>query len=372
MKFFSKRNKKIYREISPIRHGIGRYNRNTRDHLVIMNDELRNRISSEINFITSRNDFIEFFLLFEDQNAGKIFLDSNKVDDFSLAELGYKMSDYFEFENFYIQEKFSDEFLTRRDSETGKIENVKNNVKYFDDPKIFDLVEFIILFSKKEKRIDVTKRFNDILSEENSSFKIINGTIVKEEGESLSTIKNLLKDENLKKKLEDFEYYDDNEDYFNTSKISMEILNIIFSDYIDKNKKKEIGKNIKKIVNNLIVKQGNLKEKTEDLYNYLNDTLFLLKDLNNNIYNIRHTEKSTIQTKNNYIYKLISNYNISLVELSLSNLKDSFIFTENWEKIKKEYLDKYQINKGIRFINKKSTANLDNPLDDIDPADIPF
>lgn len=368
MKFFSKRNKGLYRNIGRPGHYYARREISARDGDIV-SDELRNRISSEINFIISRDDFLEWFILFENQKKEKIYLNPDKVNEFSLAELGYKMSDYFNFDGFSIKKiEYIDPDVTKKNNTNTKSEDPEDAILYFDDPKTFDLIEFIILFSKKSKRDEITKRFNDIFNEEESPFEIINGTIRKKEGEDLDVLSSLLKDTNLKQKLEDFQYYQEREDYINTSKISAEILNIIFSDFIVENKKKEIDKIIDTIIDKLVIPQGDAESKKKQLSQYLNDILVNLKGLNNNIYDIRHTEKSTTQTKDNYIYKLISSHNISFAELVLSSLKEEFIFTEDWEKIKNEYINKYQIDKNLRDIIEKPKK----ATDDVDIKNIPF
>ncbi|EKE20132.1 MAG: hypothetical protein ACD_8C00051G0001 [uncultured bacterium] len=349
MQLFSKRNK-----IESFRSSFSYRRRES----TFISNEIRNRLAAEIAFLASMNDFLEFFILFENERKEKIFLDSSKMDGFSLSELGYKMTDFFEFEKFAIKEfEYPSQISTRPGSE--KLNVAEKMESYFDDYKLFDLIEFIILFSKKTKREDVVGRFNGIFMEENSEYEIINGMITKKTGEDLYTIKNLLKDSNLKQKIEDFRYYEERKNYLNTAKISAEIINIIFSNSIQDKKKVEI----EKILNAVVCVLTSKKDNRIELYKYLDSILNNLKTLNNNIYNIRHTEKSAIQLRGgdqNIFYKTISDQNISFVEMVILSLKDTFITSENWEVIKDNYIAKYKINKDQRFIIKKPEIRLED------------
>ncbi len=338
MKLFSKRN--------AIGNGMsfsGRYSIPREKQ--ILSSALRNRLISQVAFLTSRDDFLEFFILFENQKKDKKFLDKWKVDGFSLAELGYKFSDYFEFEDFAMKVSSYDDPHT-----VGR--GTRETVVLFNDYALFDLLEFIVLFSKNSKRNEVTNRFNDIFIEENTEFELVNWTIVKQSWEDIFMIKNLLKDQKLKKKIEDFKYYWDSKDYVNTAKISIEMINIIFSSESWASNNKTTKKILEEVSDANVLDQ----QKKETLYNYLNSVFSTMKWLSNDIYNIRHTEKTTISLlwwEKNVIYKLISLYNLSLVELTLLSKKEEFLFSEDWESVKDAYIHKYQINKNQRLIIKK-------------------
>ncbi|MBU1177277.1 hypothetical protein KKH96_02415 [Patescibacteria group bacterium] len=353
MQLFSKRNQnKIHQRF------ISEYSRRSNSFI---SNELRTRLAAEISFLTSMDDFLEFFILFENQKKESIFLDENKINGFSLSELGYKMTDFFQFEDFAVKElEYSQQIPTR--NETDRIKRQNEGLNYFDDFKLFDLIEFVILFSKKSKRKEVIERFNNIYLEENSKYEIINGMITKKYGEDIYTIKNLLEDQNLKIKIEDYEYYSDREDYINMAKVSAEIVNIIFSNQIQKKKKTEINKILKKTA----IFLGLNKKDQDALYDELDSVLSNIKNFNNKIYNIRHTEKSTIHLKKNcqeILYKVVAEKNITFIEMIILALKDDFIFSEDWEKIKNTYINKYKIKKDQRYVIEKPGVNV---------ADIPF
>jgi hypothetical protein len=190
MKLFSKRNSPSVqtgfeeRRIGPRLHA-----RRTE----LISNEARNRLVAEVKFLSSSNDFLEWFILFENQQKNIIFFDVNKIDSFSLSELGYSMSSYFIFEPFKMIEI---ERKIRFASDDERSET------YYDDFKLFDLAEITILFSKADRRKDVIERFNSIFSEENCNYHIVEHLITKKTGESVKSLVSILKDDNLKKKLE--------------------------------------------------------------------------------------------------------------------------------------------------------------------------
>lgn len=358
MRLFSKRYKQIRRPNLLYRDS------NSINRLPLpVNEATRNRLKQEIRFLTSRDEYMEPFLLFEDKNKGKIFFDSEKLDDFSLSELGYKFSDFFKFENFSI--------IEQTDS------SISINQKYYDDFKFLDLIEFIIIFSKKDKREDIINRFNRIFSEENTNFSIEDGIVVRKMHEDIQTIIPILKDNNLKTKLEHFYNSYNAADYVSSAKISADIINIIFSDYTKNGKKQAIEELLENISKKSVVLDTKTrKNQKEGFKNHLNDLLKDLKDLTNDIYDIRHSEKSTIYPSNNYIYKMISDNNISIAEFTILSLKKDFISKENMEDNKNSYIKKYGIDKNTRVTLEKINENiLDSNFDEddiINIDDIPF
>ena len=358
MKLFSKRNKLP-------RHHSERFQSSytSQNYLELINPEARNRLISEIKFLTSVNDFLEWFILFENQKENKIILDQQKVDNFSLSELGYEMSEFFDFEDFAIKKQ--ERLVRRPDGESTKKD-------YFDDYKLFDLAEMIILFAEDQKRDEVIIRLNSILSEEGSDYKIVDFLITKDTGEGIQSIATLLKDSNLRSKINTYYDFEESDDFINAAKISADILNIIFSDYIKNNKKKEVENTITEVVNSLVEKGTDEAAKKKRLIAYIDDLSQISKKLSNDIYDIRHSEKSTIRVSNSYMYKLIANNNINLAELVITTLRDDYILGENWEKIKDEYIDKYNIDRKTRLVIAKPKKPVQPDFDEIDPNDIPF
>lgn len=358
MKLFSKRNNSNRMRFDDEFRYSHRLSRSGQE---LISPEIRNRIASEIKFLTASDDFLEWFILFENKKKVKIFFDVGKIDNFSLSELGYKMSVYFEFEDFKIiqQEKIF-----------RGIENKERTINYYDDYKLFDLAEIVILFAKNKKRTEVISRFNAIFLEEDADFQIVEHLITKKSGETLKTLVGLLKDENLKNKIRTYFELNDKNDHVNSSKISADILNIVFSGYIKSNKPHDITAIKTKLAQKIIRDTVKKEEKSVRFLGYIDELLRTSKSLSNDIYDVRHTEKSTIQLSNDNIYKLIASHNMSLVELVLTTLKDDYVLGDNWEKIKNDYIEKYKIDKSTRYVIEKPNTNKDGA--DIDPDDIPF
>jgi hypothetical protein len=355
MKLFSKRNTRPNVNTLDERRYSGVRTRRTE----LLSLEARNRLIAEIKFLSSRNDFLEWFILFENGRKETIFFDKGKIDSFSLAELGYAMSDNFEFENFKMVE------IERK---IRYATNDERSEKYFDDFKLFDLAEITILFAKSRERPNVIKRFNTIFDEENTDFQIIEHLITKRSGETLRSLKNILKDDNLRIKISSFLEFETSGDYINSAKISSDLVNLIFSGYIKDNKPKEIKALKIKLINKLLNSDDESDEKHIRLDKYIDSLLKTAKELSNDIYDVRHTEKSTLVISNDNIYKLISSHNMSIVELVLTTLKDDYVLSNDWETIKKEYIEKYKIDPNTRLTISKPIPD-DVP---IDLSEIPF
>ena len=74
-----------------------------------------------------------------------------EIDNFSLAELGYVITDFFNFSDF--------EVIRQSPDVESSHENPAKH-EFFDDYKLFDLAEIMILFAKDEKRSGVINRLN--------------------------------------------------------------------------------------------------------------------------------------------------------------------------------------------------------------------
>lgn len=353
MKLFSKRH-------SERRLGMDRihYRRNVRSNELI-SEEARNRLVSEIKFLSSRDDYLEWFILFQDDTGKekKISYDDVKLNDFSMAELGYKMTDTF---NLYPEFEMKQSFQTLRyASESNEPE------AYYDDYRLFDIAEMTILFSKKPQRKHVIDRINSILEEENADYEIVEHLITRRSGDDLKGMLGILKDNNLKAKIERFFEYFSKGDHINAAKISADIVNIIFSDVKESGKKKRIEEMKNKLAGNLVTSKS--EDKLSKIAGYIDNALTLSRSLNNDIYDVRHTEQSTLKPKGDNLYKMISRQNLTIIELTLTALKDDFVLSDDWENIKAEYTKKYNIDTNLRRV--RSRPKEETP---IDLSEIPF
>lgn len=71
------------------------------------------------------------------------------------------------------------------------------------------------------------------------------------------------------------------------------------------------------------------------------------KDFNNQISNIRHTDKHTIQVDYPDFYKLITQQNINIIELIILTFPEKYIKMPNSRLLKQNYIKKYNIDPNI-------------------------
>ena len=325
----------------------------------LLSSEARNRLIAEIKYLSSNDISLEWFILFEDKTGSQptISFDDIKLNDFSLAELGYKLTDNFDFNDFGMKQSYQTLRYANEDEEPQS---------YYDDYRLFDFAEITILFSKPDQRRDVIDRINNILNEEATEFEIVEHLITRKRGDDLKGMLGIIKDETLRQKIERFFDYFSRRDYINSAKISADVVNIIFSDVEKSGKKKQIEQIKKKLSKNLISDKS--IEKQERIASYINTALSLARDLNNDVYDIRHTERSTLIPHGDNLYKMASRQNLTIIELTMTALKDDFVLSDNWENIKAEYTKKYGIDTKLR--RTRARKHLDDKP--IDLSEIPF
>lgn len=353
MKLFSKRNDK-YQE---------RYFFSYKDRLTsnyngkteIVSQKTRTRLVSLVRFLTSSDHFLEQYILIDNKKEKIHYFNQILLDNFSEAELGYKFSAYFRFFPFLFKK-----------TEVKQLRNSEGEEECYDDYVLFDLLETTILFSKLKSRNDVIQRINEILTEEKTGFCISKNLITKEGGDDLKNISPQLKDNQLKLKINAYFDFFEKDEFINAAKISADIINIVFSD--EKSDKKSIIINLTKEISRQVVnnKQEKIKRASE-FEDILNNFLKISNTLNNQIYDIRHSEKDRILVTNDFLYKMICVNNISLIEFVLTSLKDKYIISEDWESIKDSYIERYKINKSTHYYIPDKLSE-----EDIDPEDIPF
>ncbi len=363
MKLFSKRNKKedirlpLSASLSAAREKDHPFLREVRLNQLIKT-QARVRLVSLIKFLTASDLFLEKYILIDDKKSKIHYFNKKLLDDFSESELGYNFSSTFTYSSFTFSPK-------------NFPENEKE-YKIYDDYILFDLLETTILFSKEEKRAEVINRIANILKEENTGFFIKENLITRDEGEDLRSISSQLKDSFLTNKIKSYYTFFSQNDFVSASKVSADLVNIITSD--DKISKKSVMASTWQDLSESLVL--NLKEKDarrKEFIEIMEGVAKVCQKLNNEISDVRHSEKDRIQISNEYFYKLICSYNISLVEVVLTSLKDRYISTENWEEIKNKYLENYRINKDTIYYIPDDKETLDIDFSNtINPEDIPF
>lgn len=354
MKLFSKRND-TYPDRYPIqyRERIGsHYSRKSE----IVSEKTRTRLVSLVRFLTSSEHFLEKYILIDNKEEKIHYFNQSLLDNFSEAELGYKFSSYFRFFPFVFRK-------------TEKIQSrVSEDIEEcFADYMLFDLLETTILFSKSKIRPDVIQRINEILTEEKTGFWISKNLITREGGDDLKNIAPQLKDDQLKSKISSYFDFFNKDEFINAAKISADIVNMVFSD--EKRDKKTTIKTLTEEIADQVV--NNKKEKAKRVTEFteiLNDLLKVSNILNNQVYDIRHSEKDRISTSNDFLYKMICVNSIALIEFVLTSLKDKYIVSEDWESIKDSYIERYKINKSAYFYIPERNEDDDG----INPEDIPF
>lgn len=334
MELFSKRNKRGIKRLS-YRYSLRREDNSEKKFLP---DDFRGRIQSQIKYIINSNEFLEPFLVVKDENSNEYYLHEETLKNFGLRELGYDFSGVLD---------------------CKKITFDKNE---YDDSKFFDFIETILIFTKKDKRDELEEKLKKTFNEEQDIFTIHGSIIIEKNSSGLDSVVSLIKEDNLRLRIED---------YLNTrralskinwetlAQISADILQLLFSSPKSK-------KDTKKYAEDLclkVSKQWTEKSKTNALANLISETVSNSKKLNNEISNIRHTDRSTIPVDMPNFYKLIASKNINIVELVILSLPEDYILRSDPEKQKDEYLTTYKIKRDNGWIVKKQEINID---------DIPF
>jgi len=329
MELFSKRNKRGIRRVSE------RYSFRTEDNngKKFLSDDFRGRIQNQIKYIINSNDYLEPFLMVRDENSNEFFLHEDTLKNFGLRELGYDFSRVLDFKKITFEKED------------------------YNDLKLFDFIETILIFSKKDKREELEERLKKVFEEEQTIFTIHGSLIIEKNSSGLDSIASLIKEDNLRLRIED---------YLNTrrgltkinwetlAQISADILQLLFSSPKSK-------KDTKKYAEDLclkVSKKWTEKSKVSSLAGLLSDTVNDCKKLNNEIANIRHTDRTTIPVDMPNFYKLIASKNINIIELVILSLPEDYILRSDPEKQKNEYLTTYKIKKDNGWVVRKQEDDI--------------
>lgn len=283
-------------------------------------DSIKTRLKIQMGYCLANNFFEQCFLTI--QHGGKNFSpNSQLIFTVSRWELWYS-----------IEEEFDLETLELQLSEYG------NNNHWY----LFDFLELMIIFCKSEKRDEFIWRLRKIFEEEGELFIIHNYLIVPNQNNGLESIMPFIKDRHLKDLIASFyQASKNNPEYSNLAKISANILNNIFSSEWWKDKTKAYSE---ALCMKLAAKFS--PEKSKDLYELINAQVISAKSLNNNIWDVRHTEKHTISiVRESWIYKYITENNMHLIELVISWLPEDYISDGDSEEVKSYLLSTYSINR---------------------------
>lgn len=316
--------------------------RNNNTGTPFLRDSLRNRLLQEIEYLSSTDEFLERCFLVEDEKNSRWFLDGKSMKNFFLFEMGYDITTFFDFKNFSLKPDFNEPPF---------------------DSELFDLIEMILIFSKEDSRKIVRERFKKHLLEEKNEYEVHDFLISEKKTSGVNPYVSFLKDKTLKDRFEQYYIANDskNKNYVLLAKISAEILQFLFSGD-KKGKTKNYTENLIKILSKKCVD----KEKVKDFYEILNALVLNAKKLNNEIANIRHTDRNTLLIDNPSLFKLITANNIHLAELAIFAEPEKYFFSQKAVDFKNEYIKKYKIPILGWVIRKPKKEK------EIDPEDIPF
>jgi hypothetical protein len=306
---------------------------------LLIQAKLRERLIKEVKFFVESKNFIEPFLLVNDEIDGRYYLYKQSLADLSVRELGYDLTGII----------------------NNSLELINDNT--YSDFLFFDLLELLIIFSRNDKRAELVKRLQRILEEENSDFIISEFMIVHKKESGLKAIIPILKNTELKEKLLSmYGIYQDKLNYQSFARISADILQYLFSSPRDKKGTKSYSEDLCRKVASKWTEAKNV----EALTDIFNEQVKQTKKMSNEISNIRHTDKSTIPVEGFSFYKLISFNNLSIIELVIQSLPEEYIISREPEQLKKDYFQNYGIKDGLVF-------TIEKPKDEeIVPDDIPF
>ena len=307
-----------------------------------LTDSMRNRLSHEIKYTIESGNYIEQFLTVLDESTGKYLIHKTSLTNLTNCEIGYDLSNVFDTRSL----KFNTE------------------IEEYDDSKLLDFVEILLIFSIMEKRRELIARFEKILTEESRDYKIHSFMVIRRDESGLKSILPLIKERELKEKIQEFyknrSFSDDHE---LLSQISADILQLLFSSPSKKSDTKDYSEELCEKVAN----KWTSKEKAPELKDLISQSVQNAKKWNNQITNIRHMDRNTVPIDSPSAYRLITTRNISIIEMVILSLPEEYIFDTDAETLKTDYFARYKINLKGWVIKKPIMADTD-----IDPDDIPF
>jgi hypothetical protein len=297
------------------------------------------------------------YLLLQQKEEDIILLNFKNLRELSLRELGYDITSIFN--NNY---------------------NLDINDQKFEDKYFLDLIEITIIFCNQNRRDLYIEHIKNILEEEKEEYTIHSYILVRK-SHGLNSIIPFLKDKILKDKILALTYrtrtYDRtpiNSDYYEyLARVSADVIQYIFS----ASNKRDTAESAEKLCLE-IAEKYTTNDKVDTLKDLLNETAKNTKTLNNQISNIRHTDKYTISLESNHLYKMIYLKNFALLEMVLMSFPEKYISEKSAQEAQNEYIIKYSIDiKKIYFINSinKSKNKIDTDTftnEDIDLEEIPF
>ncbi len=290
-----------------------------------ISSSLRTRLLEEVKFLISSGDFLERCLIVDDLEKDTYFLHPDTIKNIFEREVGYDISNFF---NTRVLE-----FATS-----------DNPDAYF-----FDLIELMIVFSNESKRDEIISRIKNIFIEENAPFTINSFMIVLTKETGLRALVPILKDNLLKNKLEElYEALNSGKNYQISARLAADVVQYLFSSD-DKSKTKSFATDLCTEIASKWTNGPNV----DILASLINDNVKNAKALNNQIANIRHTDRHTIPVEGSIFFKLVTYEDLSIVELVIQSLPETFITNKDPEELKSDYFVRYKVQTDVKWTYKK-------------------
>lgn len=302
-----------------------------------MSFRLRNMLLEEMKFFLSSKEYIEQFLLVDDKIDSKVYLHFETLKNLSKRVLGYDLAGIIDCQ---------------------KLEVISYDV--YSDSDLLDFIELMIIFAKKERRDIVASRIKSILEQESDDLTINNYMIMHKKETGLRALIPIIKDVDLRKRLDSlYSNLYQKPNYEILARSSADILQKIFSSPKNQDKTKKFSESLC----NDIATKWTVKSKKKNLVNLLSEFVKHAKDLNNQIANIRHTDRYTIPIEGYSFYKLIAHNNISIIELVIQSLPEKFVTKRDPDELKEQYLENYCISPTSTWTRKpKQYEEVDIPF----------
>lgn len=302
---------------------------------------LRTRLIREIDYISSTNEFLEPCFLVRDEGNSRWFLRGESMSELTTRELGYDITNFLDFRYF------------------GPKDGATRN-----DYVLFDLVEVLLIFSKEEFRKIVRERFQKHFNEEGDEYRVHDFLIAQKNILGLKPFVSFIREKILREKLE--QYYaamnSISKNFSLLANISADIIQFLFSSE-EKGQTKNYSERLVKEIAKKCVSEKNIESFTR----VLNETVKNAKNLNNEISNIRHTDRSTLLVDNPSLFRLIASNNTFIAELVIFSDPEKYFFSQKAIDFKNEYIKRYNIPVEGWVIKKSEKSK-----NEINIGDIPF
>lgn len=294
-----------------------------------LSQQARVRLRKQAVLIIESGNYIEPFLLVKDTAYDAFRLNEDSLKELSLSELGYDLTSIIDCRTLQFTKEYTDYLF-------------------------FDLLEILIIFAKDSEREALVKRLQDIFDEEGNQF-LIHDFMITKRGSGLTAVVPILQDKSLQSLLEDYSSADN---HIDQARISAGIIQRLFSPEDTSKDTKVYSEELCGLVASKWTDKANI----DSLKRLLSETVKNAKSLDNQISNIRHTDKFSIPVEGPSMYRLIAKNNMAIAELVILSLQDKFVIKQKAEDLKKTYLDKYSVDKS-KLIEVDSSISLE---------DIPF